>query len=113
MREIDRIIYVTTFKNNDTNSLILVFNDETNHPYLLYADDIVNFFTFSEGKNESYHFNNSKGVIPIINSQLIIDFLNDNKGKNLYTILDLKPPKPITKKEIEDELGYKIQIVDG
>lgn len=113
MKQIDRIIYVTTFKNNDTTSLILVFNDETNHPYLLYADDILNFFTFSEEKNESFYFKNFKRVVPIINSQLIIDFLNDKEGKNFYTILDLKPPKPITKKEIEDELGYKIQIVDG
>ena len=111
MERIDKIIYATTFKNNNITSLILVFNDENGHPYLLYADDIVDFFTFS-AEDESFYFNNFKRVISIINAQLTIDFLNDKEGKNFYTILDLKPPKPITKKEIEDELGYKIQIVD-
>lgn len=112
MERIDKVIYATTFKNNDITSLILVFNDENDHPYLLYADDIVSFFTLSERREEVPLFDNSLKLISVINSQLIIDFLNDRKEKDLYTIIDLKPPKPITKKEIEEELGYKIQIID-
>lgn len=85
------------------NTVLIVFEDlQNNHPYLIYVEKVEQNTTINvvEDFNEIY-----KQTTCELTNQIMV---NDKK---IFEIIDLKPPVSLTKQQIEDKLGYKINIV--
>lgn len=100
-----------TFPNkqvpNKSTGMIL-FRDNKNHPFLIYIDEMDNNITLAEVQDNIYSTFGS-----ILESRTF-EFSNKITIKEngvVFTIIDLDPPKPMTKEQIEKVLGYKINIV--
>ena len=100
-----------TFPNkqvpNKSTGMIL-FRDNKNHPFLIYIDEMDNNITLAEVQDNIYSTFGS-----ILESRTF-EFSNKItiKGNGIiFTMIDLDPPKPMTKEQIEKVLGYKINIV--
>lgn len=100
-----------TFPNkqvpNKSTGMIL-FRDNKNHPFLIYIDEMDNNITLAEVQDNIYSTFGS-----VLESKTF-EFSNKITIKEngvVFTIIDLDPPKPMTKEQIEKILGYKINIV--
>ena len=100
-----------TFPNkqvpNKSTGMIL-FRDNKNHPFLIYIDEMDNNITLAEVQDNIYSTFGS-----VLESKTF-EFSNKITIKEngvVFTIIDLDPPKPMTKEQIEKVLGYKINIV--
>ena len=100
-----------TFPNkqvpNKSTGMIL-FRDNKNHPFLIYIDEMDNTITLAEVQDNIYSTFGST-----LESRTF-EFSNKITTKEngvVFTIIDLDPPKPMTKEQIEKVLGYKINIV--
>lgn len=99
-----------TFPNkqvpNKSTGMVL-FRDNKNHPFLIYIDEMDNNITLAEVQDIYATFGS------VLESKTF-EFSNKITIKEngvVFTMIDLDPPKPMTKEEIEKVLGYKINIV--
>lgn len=100
-----------TFPNkqvpNKSTGMIL-FRDNKNHPFLIYIDEMDNNITLAEVQDNIYYTFGS-----VLESKTF-EFSNKITIKEngvIFTMIDLDPPKQMTKEEIESKLGYKINII--
>lgn len=113
VKQIDYIAIYPNKKYSNYNNAFIVFKDSNNHPFVVYAEEINSNISISQ--IEEYIdtmkwklIGTKKGAI------LEMEIYSDDK-KTCFKIIDLDPPEPpkeMTKKEIEELLGYKIKIVE-
>lgn len=100
-----------TFPNKEVpnkSTAIIIFRDNKNHPFLIYIDKMDNNITLSEIQEELY--TSFSTVLSPKTFEYSNKIVVDNEGI-VFTLIDLDPPKPMTKEQIEKILGYKINIV--
>ena len=96
-----------TFPNKQVpnkSTAMILFRDNKNHPFLIYIDEMDNNITLAEVQDSIGSFLESR-TFELSNKITI------KKNEVIFTIIDLDPPKPMTKEQIEKILGYKINIV--
>ncbi len=84
---------------------IILFRDNKNHPFLIYIDEMDNNITLAEIQDNIYFRSTLARTFEFSNKITI------KENGVVFTIIDLDPPKPMTKEQIEKVLGYKINIV--
>lgn len=113
IKQIDYIAIYPNKKYLNYNNAFIVFKDSNDHPFVVYAEKINNNVSISQ--IEDYMTAMGQKLISIKkNTTLEIEIYPDDK-KIYFKIIDLDPPEPpkeMTKKEIEELLGYKIKIVE-
>lgn len=100
-----------TFPNKEMpnkNTAIIIFRDNKNHPYLVYIDKMDNDITLSEIQDSLY---TPVGVMLKSRNFEYSNKITINDKGAIFTLIDLDPPKPMTKEQIEKILGYKINIL--
>ena len=113
VKTIEYIAIYPNKKYSDYNNAFIIFKDSNEHPFVLYAEEI----------NSNVSISQIEGYIDKMGLKWAIDergvslemeiYPNDEKA--YFKIIDLNPPDPpkeMTKKEIEELLGYKIKIVE-
>lgn len=113
IKQIDYIAIYPNKKYSNYNNAFIVFKDSNEHPFVVYAEEINSNVSISQV--EEYIdtmgwklIDAKKGIT------LEMEIYPDDK-KTYFKIIDLDPPEPpkkMTKKEIEKELGYQIEIVE-
>lgn len=100
-----------TFPNKEVpnkSTAIIIFRDNKNHPFLIYIDKMDNNITLSEVQDNLY---TPVGVMLKSRNFEYSNKITVNDKGVIFTLIDLNPPKSMTKEEIEKVLGYKINIV--
>ena len=99
-----------TFPNRQAiskNTGIIIFRDDDDHPFLIYIEKMDSDIAIAEIQNNIFGCCDDKqagsGEFEYSHKITAVDGV-------VYTIIDLNPPKLMTKEEIENELGYKIDI---
>ena len=111
IKQIDYIAIYPNRKYSNYNNAFIIFKDSNDHPFAMYAEKInsnVSISQIEESINVMKWKYIGKGMI------LEMKIYPDNK-QIYFKIIDLDPPEPpkeMTKKEIEELLGYKIKIVE-
>lgn len=113
VKQIDYIAIYPNKKYSNYNNAFIVFKDSNEHPFVIYAEEI----------NSNISISQVEECIDIMDWKLIgtqndvileMEIYPDDK-KTYFKIIDLDPPEPpkkMTKKEIEKELGYQIEITE-
>lgn len=96
-------------KEEDKVTGILIFRDTNNHPFLIYIDKMDNEISISEVQQEIAWFLNER-LVPCRTFEYS-NKIEIGEDKVIFTLIDLDPPKSMTKEEIEKKLGYKINII--
>ena len=112
LKKVDKIDASFIFPNKkepDKVTGILIFRDESIHPFLIYLDKMDNEITISEVQ---------QGVAWFLNEHLVprktFEYshkIEIGEDEVIFTLIDLDPPKSMTKEEIEKKLGYEIRII--
>lgn len=107
---IEKIISTTTIAHPSKQDIFLnltIFEDNRKHPFLLVFES--DEASFSINTFNPYFYEQSR----TIDVGLFLNAVVDKKGI-IFEVFDLdyEPPKKMTKKEIEKELGYQIEIVE-
>jgi hypothetical protein len=100
-----------TFPNKqipNKSTAIILFRDNKNHPFLIYIDEMDNNITLAEVQDSIY---STFGSFLESRTFELSNKITIKKNEVIFTIIDLDPPKPMTKEQIEKILGYKINIV--
>lgn len=100
-----------TFPNKETpnkNTAIIIFRDNKNHPFLVYIDKMDSNVTLSSVQDDFY---STFDKLPRVSFEYSNKIIVDNEKGIIFTLIDLDPPKSMTKEQIEKILGYKINIV--
>lgn len=100
-----------TFPNKSApgkNTAIIIFRDESKHPFLVYIDKMDSNVTLSSVQDDFY---STFDKLPRVSFECSNKIIVDNKKGIIFALIDLDPPKPMTKEQIEKILGYKINIV--
>lgn len=112
VKQIDYIAIYPNKKYSNYNNAFIIFKDSNDHPFAIYAEEINSNVSISQVEEYinvmKWEINTGKGVF------LEMKICPDNK-QTYFKIIDLDPPEPpkeMTKKEIEELLGYKIKIVE-
>jgi hypothetical protein len=105
------IVSISTIPYRENKYLnFIIFKDNKYHPYLLiFESDCANISIAIP--YQCYDINDK---IQNVKIDMHLNALLDLNGIIAFQIFDLdyKPPKKMTKKDIEKELGYKIEIVE-
>lgn len=113
VKQIDYIAIYPNKKYSNYNNAFIVFKDSNDHPFVVYAEEINSNISISQ--IEEYIDTMEWKLIGTKKSvTLEMEICPDDK-KTHFKIIDLDPPEPpkeMTKKEIEELLGYKIKIVE-
>lgn len=106
---IEKIISTTTMLHPSKENTFLnltIFEDDCKHPYLLIFESDEASFSVDIFDPYSYE-------AKAINIQIFLNAIGSNTKVTFVVFdLDYKSPKKMTKKEIEKELGYQIEIVE-
>ena len=112
VKQIDYIAIYPNKKYSNYNNAFIVFKDSNDHPFVVYAEEINSNVSISQVEEYidtiGWKLDVKQGAI------LEMEIYPDDK-KTYLKIIDLDPPEPpkeMTKKEIEELLGYKIKIVE-
>ena len=112
LKTVDKVDASFIFPNKkevDKVTGILIFRDKSNHPFLIYIDKMDNEITISEVQQEITWFLNERPI-----SRKTFEYSNKievGEDEIIFTLIDLDPPKSMTKEEIEKKLGYEIRII--
>ncbi len=112
VKQIDYIAIYPNKKYSNYNNAFIVFKDSNDHPFVIYAEEINSNVSISQV--EEYIDTIWKLIDAKKGAILEMEICPDDK-KTYFKIIDLDPPEPpkeMTKKEIEELLGYKIKIVE-
>ena len=112
LNKVDKVDASFIFPNKkeaDKVTGILIFRDESNHPFLIYIDKMDNEITISQVQQEITWFINERNVSP--KTFEYSHKIEIGEDEVIFTLIDLDPPKSMTKEEIEKKLGYKIKII--
>ena len=107
---IERIIYssIVPYPSKKGNFItLIIFEDNNSHPFLLLFElNDISFYI----KQNSY---SNEWLQSFINAQFNSNLVIDKNENTIFKIFDLnyKPPKKMTREEVEKELGYKIEII--
>ena len=114
VKQIDYIAIYPNKKYSNYNNAFIIIKDSNEHPFVVYAEKINNNISISQV--EDYMAVMGKKLINIEKSMTLeMEIYPDDNKKAYFKIIDLDPPEPpkeMTKKEIEELLGYKIKIVE-
>ena len=113
IKQIDYIAIYPNKKYSNYNNAFIVFKDSNEHPFVVYAEEINSNISISQVK-EYIDIMGRKLIDAKQGATLEMEIYPDDK-KTYFKIIDLDPPEPpkkMTKKEIEKELGYQIEIVE-
>jgi hypothetical protein len=100
-----------TFPNKSApgkDTAIIIFRDESKHPFLVYIDKMDSNVTLSSVQDDFY---STFDKLPRMSFEYSNKIIVDNEKGIVFRLIDLDPPKPMTKEQIEKILGYKINIV--
>ena len=112
-KQIDYIAIYPNKKYPNYNNVFIIFKDSRDHPFILYAEEINGNISISQVE-EYINIMGEKLIDTGKGITLEMEIYPDDK-KAYFKIIDLDPPespKEMTKKEIEELLGYKIKIVE-
>lgn len=113
VKQIDYIAIYPNKKYSNYNNAFIVFKDSNEHPFVIYAEEINSNISISQV--EKCIDTMDWKLIGTQNDVILeIEIYPDDK-KTYFKIIDLDPPEPpkkMTKKEIEKELGYQIEITE-
>ena len=113
VKQIDYIAIYPNKKYSNYNNAFIVFKDSNDHPFVIYAEEINSNVSISQV--EEYIDTMGWKLIDAKKGAILeMEICPDDK-KTYFKIIDLDPPEPpkeMTKKEIEELLGYKIKIVE-
>lgn len=113
IKQIDYIAVYPNKKYSNCNNVFIVFKDSNDHPFVVYAEEINNKVTISQVEE---YINTMKWKLTGIEEGVTLEMkIYPDDKKTYFKIIDLDPPelpKKMTKKEIEKELGYQIEIVE-
>ena len=112
IKQIDYIAIYPNKKYSNYNNAFIVFKDSNDHPFVVYAEEISSNVSISQV--EEYIDTIGWKLDAKQSAILEMEIYPDDK-KTYFKIIDLDPPEPpkeMTKKEIEELLGYKIKIVE-
>lgn len=113
VKQIDYIAIYPNKKYSNYNNAFIVFKDSNEHPFVVYAEEINSNISISQVE-EYIDIMGRKLIDAKQGAILEMEIYPDDK-KTYFKIIDLDPPelpKRMTKKEIEKELGYQIEIVE-
>lgn len=108
IKEIEFLNVFPSKKYKGYNSVVVFFRDNFNHPYILYAEKVEQscYIEIIDTITEAATY-----LLHRAESELKVKIMPDDQ-KALFRLIDLdENPVKITKKAIEEKLGYKIQIV--
>ena len=108
IKQIDYIAIYPNKKYSNYNNAFIVFKDSNEHPFAVYAEKINSNVSVSQ---VAEYIN----VMKWKKDTTLEMKIDSNDKKTYFKIIDLDPPEPpkeMTKKEIEKELGYQIEIVE-
>lgn len=108
IKEVDFLNIFPSRKYDGYNMVVTFFRDEKNHPYILFCDKVDKYCNFeikTTVEESIYSYCASKEAI--LHTKVIPD-----EEKVMFRLIDLDNyPVKITKKSIEEKLGYRIEIV--
>lgn len=113
VKQIDYIAIYPNKKYSNYNNVFIIFKDSNEHPFIVYAEEINSNISISQVE-EYIDIMGRKLIDAKQGAILEMEIYPDDK-KTYFKIIDLDPPelpKRMTKKEIEKELGYQIEIVE-
>lgn len=113
VKQIDYIAIYPNKKYSNYNNAFIVFKDSNEHPFVIYAEEINSNISISQVE-ECIDTMDWKLIGTQNDVILEMEIYPDDK-KTYFKIIDLDPPEPpkkMTKKEIEKELGYQIEIME-
>lgn len=113
VKQIDYIAIYPNKKYSNYNNAFIVFKDSNEHPFVIYAEEINSNISISQVE-ECIDTMDWKLIGTQNDVILEMEIYPDDK-KTYFKIIDLDPPEPpkkMTKKEIEKELGYQIEITE-
>ena len=113
VKTIEYIAIYPNKKYSNYNNAFIIFKDSGDHPFVLYAEEINSNVSISQIE-ECVNAMGWKWAIDERGVSLEMKIYPNDK-KAYFKIIDLNPPdspKEMTKKEIEELLGYKIKIVE-
>lgn len=113
VKQIDYIAIYPNKKYSNYNNAFIVFKDSNEHPFVIYAEEINSNISISQVE-ECIDTMDWKLIGTQNDVTLEMEIYPDDK-KTYFKIIDLDPPEPpkkMTKKEIEKELGYQIEITE-
>lgn len=109
VKQIDYIAIYPNKKDTKYSNAFIIFKDSNGHPFALYIEKINSNISISQ--LEEY----IRTIKLNISTKTTLEMeILPNEGI-ICKIIDLDPPespKEMTKKEIEELLGYKIKIVE-
>lgn len=113
VKQIDYIAIYPNKKYSNYNNAFIIFKDSNDHPFAIYVEEINSNVSISQ---VAEYINEMKWKLINTEKSVILEMkvCPDNK-QTYFKIIDLDPPEPpkeMTKKEIEELLGYKIKIVE-
>lgn len=108
IKEVDFLNISPSRKYDGYNMVITFFRDEKNHPYILFCDKVDKYCNFEiKTTVEESIYNSCASKEAILRTKVIPD-----EEKVMFRLIDLDNyPVKITKKSIEEKLGYRIEIV--
>ena len=113
VKQIDYIAIYPNKKYSNYNNAFIVFKDSNEHPFVIYAEEINSNISISQV--EEYIDTMGWKLIDAKKGAILEMEIYPDDKKIYFKIIDLDPPEPpkkMTKKEIEKELGYQIEIVE-
>ena len=113
IKQIDYIAIYPNKKYSNYNNAFIIFKDSNDHPFAIYVEEINSNVSISQV--EEYMSAMKWKLINIGKGATLEMKIYPNDKKAYFKIIDLEPPEPpkeMTKKEIEELLGYKIKIVE-
>ena len=107
VKQIDYIAIYPNKKYSNYNNAFIIFKDSNDHPFAIYAEKINSNVSVSQVAEYI-------SVMKWKKDTTLEMKIDSNDKKTYFKIIDLDPPEPkeMTKKEIEKELGYQIEIVE-
>lgn len=113
VKQIDYIAIYPNKKYSNYNNVFIVFKDSNEHPFVIYAEEINSNISISQV--EECIDTMDWRLIGTQNDVILEMEIYPDDKKTYFKIIDLDPPEPpkkMTKKEIEKELGYQIEITE-
>ena len=113
VKQIDYIAIYPNKKYSNYNNAFIVFKDSNEHPFVIYAEEINSNISISQV--EQCIDTMDWKLIGTQNDVILEMEIYPDDKKTYFKIIDLDPPEPpkkMTKKEIEKELGYQIEIME-
>lgn len=114
VNHIESCVFYPNRKNPEYNICNIIYRDKDDHPWLIYVDCIKTKIEIVQDTTEYDTFNSlvdDTKTNKLTTTEIIHTIIPDNNNV-LFTLIDLVPPKKMTKKEIENKLGYTIDIVE-